>query len=77
MENEDAPQDHLLDDGMDGVNVDGGNSPDQRVSRLDKPGGSASPNKNDIFAEGFRIELPYHIEIMSIPRLSEVKSIWH
>ena len=38
--NEDAPQDHLLDDGMDGVLDNGGNQSPTRISRLDKPGGS-------------------------------------
>jgi hypothetical protein len=39
--NEDAPQDHLLDDGMDGVNVNEheGNQSPHRVSRLNKTGG--------------------------------------
>lgn len=73
--NEDAPQDHLLDDGMDGINNHEGNqSPNRNVSRLNQTGGQL-----DIFAEGFKLEsqLPYRIEIMGIPRMSEVKTIWH
>ena len=32
---------------------------------------------SDIFDSGYKLELPYHVEIMNIPRLSEIKSIWH
>ena len=65
-ENPNASGPHDGDNGLDGVkHIEGPQTIGQRAV-----------NPNDPLENGFLVDLPYHIEVTRITRISDVKQIW-
>lgn len=60
-------------------NFDGGNGAQDAGADTGTMGGGMTRqviDPADPLEEGFLVELPEHVEITSIPRLTEIKQIW-
>ena len=72
-----SAQHDLTDTGMEGVADDNAYPGKSGPTPIKKKTLSSIMNKSDPLDMNFLVDLPEHVEIMNIPRLSEIKQIWH